>query len=101
MNTINLIIIVVLALFITILITYYVIKAIKNKWVGEILDVIKTSMKDAETKYESGQGEQKKEYVLEQVQNKCSELNIPFEFIKKLVSLLINQIIEHYNIMTK
>lgn len=78
---------------------YFVIKAIKNKWIEKLMDTIKEGVKEAEQSGKSGK--EKKEYVMEKVKVKCKELQIPYETIYKLVSLLINTIVKYYNFISK
>lgn len=91
-----------IALVVIVLVIYYIIKAIKNKWVTKITQSINDAIAEAEKKFtESGQGEEKKKYVLEKVANTCNELGIPFNLIYKLVEKLIDKTIECYNVIVK
>lgn len=95
LELIELIIIGVIALFISI---YYIIKAIKNKWIGKIADTIKESIKYAEDNVPKGE---KKQYVLDKVEERCAELGVPFGLIKKLISTIIDKIVANYNVIKK
>lgn len=78
---------------------YYLIKAIKNKWLSKIYNSIKDAIVEAEATELKGQA--KKEYVLNKVKDLCSELGIPYELIKKLVDRAVEKIIEGYNTISK
>ncbi len=92
----------VIALIVLILTIYYLVKAIKNKWLSKITQTINDAIAEAEKKFaESGQGEKKKKYVLEKVANTCNELGIPFNLIYKLINKLIDKTIECYNVISK
>lgn len=78
-----------------------IVMAIKNKWVSKLYDCLKESIKEAEQNFGTGEGEKKKEYVLNKIKEKCAELGIPWEFVYKTISKAIETIIEHYNILTK
>lgn len=100
-NVSSIIILVCLCVILVGFVGYILFKAIKNKWIGKLLDTLKTAMKDAEIKYPSGHGDEKKKYVLAQIEAKCKELGIPVKMIFTAISKLINTIIENYNIITK
>ena len=80
---------------------YYSILAIKNKWISKLYETIKTNIADAEKLYPTGQGNKKKEFVLQAVIEKCKELGIPYDLLKKLISTLIDKIVADYNIIKK
>ena len=68
----------------------------------KIVAEIDASMKEAEEKFtESGNGDKKKEYVLEAVEKECESLGIPFSLLKKLISALIDKIVANYNVIQK
>lgn len=90
-----------LALIVVGLVIYYVIKAIKNKWVQKLSKTIENAIKEAETKYPEGHGQEKLEIVLEAVKNKCNELGIPYALLYKLIKKLVDKIIANYNIIAK
>lgn len=99
MTTLELIELIVIALIIVVLSIYYLIQAIRNKWLSQISSTIIKAMKDAE---QSGKtGKEKKAHVLEQIQQLCCELGIPYTFIKKLIDKFIEKTIKAYNNMTK
>lgn len=81
------------------LIIWFGFKAIKNKWLGSIIETINNAIKEAEESKKTGK--EKKEYVMQKVKEKCDELKIPYTLIFSLVSKLIDTIIKHYNIMIK
>lgn len=78
---------------------FYLIKAIKNKWLSKIYNAIKDAIAEAEETDLKGQA--KKEYVLNKVKDLCSELGVPYELIKKLIDRAIEKIIEGYNTISK
>lgn len=81
---------------------YCIVMGVKNKWFSKLWETIKLAIKEAETKFpESGSGDKKKAYVLEQVEIKCIELGIPYSLLKKLISLAIDKVIDDYNIIKK
>lgn len=80
---------------------YYIILAIKNKWLKELTHTIDCAIADAEKKFPAGHGEEKKKIVLDAVIKKCEELGIPYHLLQKLISKLIDKIIANYNIVVK
>lgn len=79
---------------------YFIVKAVKNKWLEKLTDTIETAMGEAEVKYtESGSGDKKKEYVIEKVKEKCKELNIPYMILSTIISKAIDVIVKNYNTM--
>lgn len=99
MTTLEIIELCILGGIALILIIFYSIKAIKNKWISQIIDTIEKAIKEAE---ESGKsGDEKKAYVMLQVEKKCEELGIPFRLIYTLVSTIIDKIIKDYNVIAK
>ena len=99
MTPLEIIFTIVIGLVALILIGYYAIKIIKNKYVSKIYDGIVEAMKHAETLGLSGPA--KKEYVLNKVKATCKDLDIPYDFIAKLVSKVIENVIKGYNAMIK
>lgn len=100
-KTSSIIMLVCLCVILLAFVVYVLFKAIKNKWIGKLFDTLKTAIKEAETKYPSGHGEDKKKYVLARIEEKCKELNIPVGMIFSAISKLINTIVENYNIIAK
>lgn len=101
MNKFELIKTIMLAVIIVVLLIYYIIKAIKNKWLGKIINTIEEGIKEAEIKYPNGNGQIKKELVMNKVYLKCEELGIPFKLLYTLISKLIDKIIDNYNVIKK
>ena len=99
MNTTNIVICSIVTVIVLILICYYIIKAIKNGWIKKIYDQLKAAVKEAETT--QLKGEAKKAYVLEKLEKACEDLGILYKLIKKMLSTLIDKIIEYYNIISK
>lgn len=102
MTILEIIELVILAIVVVALSVYYIVKAIKNNWLGKIAGCINNAIKEAEEKFaESGSGDKKKEYALEAVEKECESLGIPFSLLKKLISTLIDKIVANYNIIKK
>lgn len=99
MTTLEIIFTAVIGLIALILIGYYAIKIVKNNYINKVYDIIVESMKHIETTNLSGTA--KKEYVLNQVKATCKDLDIPYDFIAKLVSKVIENVIKSYNSMIK
>ena len=99
MSILEIIELIVIAVIVLFLLIYYGIKAIKNHWVDELVMTINDAIKFIEK--QSMKGYEKKQYVLQRVQDKCSELNIPYVFIEKLVSRLIDRIVKDHNVFVK
>lgn len=90
---------VVIIFFLVVLAIVLVVRALKEKWLSQLESTIKEGVKEAEASGKDAKG--KKEYVLEKLKNKCKELKIPYDVIVKVLSLLINTIIKHYNYLIK
>lgn len=99
MTKLELIELIVIGIIALVLIIYYSILAIKNGWVKKITSTLNEAIKYAEINIEGGDA--KKKYVMEKVEEKCEELDIPYVLIRKLLSKLINKIIANYNIIKK
>lgn len=82
-------------------VVYVVFKAVKNKWLEKLSDTLKMAIREAESQYPSGHGEEKKKYVITKIEEKCKELNIPVKMIATAISTLINNIVANYNIIKK
>lgn len=92
----------VIGIAIVAILIYCIVMGVKNKRFSKLWETIKLAIKEAETKFpESGSGDKKKAYVLEQVEIKCIELGIPYSLLKKLISLAIDKIIDDYNVIKK
>lgn len=102
MSTLEIIELCIIAVaFITLLI-YSIVKCTKNHLFSKILTTIESSIKEAETLFPgTGRGEEKKQYVVSKVEEKCNELGIPYSLLKKLVSIAIDKIIANFNILSK
>lgn len=101
MTKLEIIEMIILAIVIIAMSIYYIIKAIKENWMGQLRDVCKKAIKEAEEKYPEGLGPEKKQYVIAEVKKKCDELGIPYDWIWKLISRFIDNIIEGYNTIVK
>lgn len=94
-----------LAVIALVLIVYFLIKIVKGKLVGKIYDQIIEAMKEAEDKFKDLSGkeksEAKKKYVLDKVKVTCKDIGVPYDFIAKLISKVIENVVKGYNGMTK
>lgn len=99
MTILEIIELVVLATVTLVLIIFYSIKAIKNKWVSKIYSSIKAAIIQAE---ESNlDGPSKKQFVLNCIEDLCDEQGIPYLLIRKLIDRTIEKLIEGYNTISK
>lgn len=80
---------------------YYLIKAIKNNWIKQLIDTVENAVAEAETKYPVGSGNEKKGHVLNAVRLKCIELKIPYTIIFGLINKLVDKIVSDYNVIAK
>lgn len=81
---------------------YCIVVGIKKKWFSQLFETLKDAIKEAEALYpDAGSGDKKKAFVLEKIEEKCKELGIPYNLLKKLISLAIDEIISDYNIIAK
>jgi len=101
MKPLTIILIAILALIIIGTICYLILTKVKDKWLNEIYEDLQKAIQEAEDKYQSGEGQQKRVYVLHTIKQKCEELKIPFNVMKSLLNVMINKIIEYYNILAK
>lgn len=90
--------VVLIAAFVTVFVIYLV-KAIKNKWLGQLMATLETAMKEAEEKWPEGHGDEKREYVLNAMRKKCEELQIPYGVMASLLTRIIAEIVKHWNIL--
>ena len=95
----------VLGLIVLGIILYFGIKLAKNKYVKQIYDKLVIVMQEAEEKYKDEPKEtksiKKQQYVLEVIKSECRDMNIPYDFIAKLLVKTIKTIIDGFNAMTK
>lgn len=101
MNILDLIQLISLGVVALFLIVYLIVAAVKNKWVRQLIQTIEKAISEAEEKFNNGEGELKKEYVLKAVESKAQELGIPYRLLYKLISKLIDKIISDYNVIAK
>ncbi len=99
MNVLAIVELIVLAVLALAFLVWFGIKAVKNKWLSALTETIDKTIGEAEKKWPEGHGEEKKKYVLDAVEKKCEELNIPYHILYKLISKLINTIIKDHNIV--
>lgn len=78
---------------------YFLVKAIKNRWLSKLANVINEGVKYAEDNIKGP--EAKENYVMQKVEESCSELGIPYGLIKGPVRKLIKLIVAHYNVIKK
>lgn len=98
LEIINLVILLVVGLGLGI---YYLIKAIKNHWIKQLIDTLEHALKEAEEKYPHGHGAEKNAMVLAAVRDKCEELGIPYLLLSKIINKLIDDYIKKYNLLSK
>ena len=101
MTVLEIIQLVAIGLIILGILTYLLVKAIKNKWISKLTNCIETSIKEAEIQWSEGHGSEKLEYVLGKVKAKCEELGIPYMLLYKLIKALVEKIVSHYNVIAK
>lgn len=97
MSKLELIYTIAIAVVALIIVIYLIVMGIKNGWIKKIIQTLNTSIKYAELNI-TGNVE-KKNYVMEKVEEKCIELGIPWFLIKNPVSKLIEKIIANYNVI--
>ncbi len=98
MSKIEMIYTIAIAVVALVMVIYYIVMAIKNGWIKKITQTLNEAIKYAEANITGGDA--KKRYVLKQVENKCTELGIPYMLITKLVSKVIDNVIKNYNIIS-
>lgn len=100
MSTLELIQLIIIAVVALVFLIWFLINAIKNKWITQLIQTVDSAIKEAEEK-QIGDGNEKKKYVMNKVEKKCEELKIPYNIISKVVSKLIDITIKHYNVIAK
>lgn len=80
---------------------YWIYVAVKNHWVSQILETVKIAMIEAEERWPQGHGEEKKQYVLDAIKEKCESLQIPYSLIVSTISKIITEIVSHWNLLKK
>lgn len=101
MTTLEIIQLGVITAAIVAIVIYIIIMGIKNKWIQKLTKTIELSIAEAEIKFNSGEGDKKKQYVIDAVKLKCKELEIPYDLLYKLINKLIDTIVAHYNVIEK
>ena len=99
MTTLEIIEFVVICVAFVTLFGIYFYKAIKNKWLGELMNTVEQAMREAEEKWPEGHGDEKREYVLKALEEKCEELHIPYTIMTSLLTKVIAEIVKHWNIL--
>ena len=99
MTKLEIIELVAICLAVASFLVWFIIKSIQNKWISSIIDTINQAIKEAEASGKTGID--KKAYVLQNVENKCNELKIPYNLLIGLISKLIDTTIKHYNVIAK
>lgn len=99
MSKLELLELIALAIIVTVLVIYWLIQAIKNHWIKELTKTVNDAIKYAEEHWSAGP--YKKNYVMKQVEEKCTELGIPYFLIYKLINKLVDKIVSNYNIIKK
>lgn len=101
MDALSVILLICLCVIAVALTTYIVVTIIKNHWLGEIMDTVKDAIRKAEELYPEGHGEEKLKIVLDAVEAKCKNLNIPYNLLVNVLKKIIATIIADYNIIKK
>lgn len=103
MTTVQLIETIILILVVFVITVWYVVKAIKNKWLENINETIDKAIREAEDLAKKGELNKglKKQYVLDKIANKCVELGIPYQLLAKLISKVVDNIVKNHNIFIK
>lgn len=91
----------VIAVAVLALSIYIIVMGIKNKWLSKLIEAAKEAIVEAEKQWPEGHGEEKKQYVLNKISDKCKELGIPYEILKKLIDKLVEEIVGNYNTIAK
>lgn len=97
MSNKELIELIVLACLAAIVVVYFLIMAIKNGWIKKLTKTLNDAIRYADKNIKGPK--EKKKYVMDKIEEKCSELGIPYALIYKLVSKLIEKIIADHNII--
>lgn len=97
MSKLELIYTIAIAIIALVLVIYYIILAIKNGWIKKITATLNEAIKYAEFNIQ-GPAEKKK-YVLDKVEEKCTELGIPYALISNLINKIIEKIVANHNII--
>ena len=99
MSTLEIIELVGLSIIALVLVIYFLVKAIKNRWIEQLASTLSEALYKAE---QSGMaGPEKKQFVMEAIEKKCLELGIPYHLAYKLISRLIETIIKCKNAVDK
>ena len=97
MSKMELIYTIAIAVVVLVILIYLLVMAIKNGWIKKVIQTLNNAIKYAE-KNITGNVE-KKNYVMDKVEEKCTELGIPWFLIRKPISKLIDKIIADYNVI--
>ncbi len=90
---------IILIVIAAIAIVTLLIIAIKKGWISALNDTINQAVYYAEHNIEGST--EKKQYVMDKVEEKCLELHIPYYLIKGAIFKLIDKIVGKYNILKK
>jgi len=97
MTNLELLYLAMLAIAVLILVIYCIVVVIKNDLIKKLMPTLKEAMQYAEENISGS--EEKRKYVISNVESKCKELGIPVGLAVKLATKLIKIIIEHYNVI--
>lgn len=97
MSKIELIYTIAIAIVVLVILIYLIVMAIKNGWIKKVIQTLNNSIKYAENNIKGNV--EKKKYVMDKVEEKCTELGIPWFLIRKPVDKLIDKIISNYNVI--
>ena len=99
MSILETVLLIIFAVIFLAILVWFIIKAIKNKWLSQLMEVRNAAIREAEDS--DMKGEDKKKFVLDKIKTKADELKIPYELIKKAVSVAIDLIVADHNIFVK
>lgn len=101
MSTTEIIELVIITVLGAAILFYWIYVALKNHWLSQIIETVKQAMIEAEEKWPYGHGEEKKQYVLDAIKEKCESLQIPYSLIVTTISKIITEIVSHWNLLKK
>lgn len=97
MSKMELIYTIAIAVVALVVVIYLIVMGIKNGWIKKVIQTLNSSIKYAENNIKGNV--EKKKYVMDKVEEKCTELGIPWFLIRKPISKLIDRIIKDYNVI--
>ena len=97
MTKLELIYTIALAVAAIALLIYFLVMGIKHGWIKKLTETLNVSMRYAEDHIQGA--EDKKKYVMGQIEAKCNELGIPYFLAQYVISKLIETIVKHWNVL--